>query len=62
MVLQDMAHWAKACFELTDFNMQAVVSVVTNGQSDDANGCNIEENLFGFSYVVWDNHSHFIIQ
>lgn len=44
MVLQDMAHWAKACFELTDFNTQAVVSVVTNGQSDDANGCNIEEN------------------
>lgn len=44
MVMQDMTHWAKACFELTDFNTHAVVSVVTNGQSDDANGCNIEEN------------------
>lgn len=44
MVMQDMTHWAKACFELTDFNTHAVVSVVTKDQSDDANGCNIEGN------------------
>lgn len=44
MVMQDMTHWAKACFELTDFNTHAVVSVVTKEQSDDANGCNIEGN------------------
>jgi len=43
MVMQDTTHWAKACFELTDFNTHAVVSVVTNGLSDDANGCNIKE-------------------
>ena len=45
MVMQDEHNWAKACFELTDFNTHAVVSVVTKkGESDDANGCNIFEN------------------
>ncbi|AQR94588.1 DUF1349 domain-containing protein [Clostridium saccharoperbutylacetonicum] len=44
MIMQDMTHWAKACFELTDFNTHAVVSVVTKDQSDDANGCNVEGN------------------
>lgn len=44
MVMQDMDHWAKACFELTDFGTHAAVSVVTKGYSDDANGCNIEGN------------------
>ena len=44
MVMHDDKNWAKACFELTDFNTHAVVSVVitTNGYSDDANGCNID--------------------
>lgn len=43
MVMQDINNWAKCCFELTDFGTHAAVSVVTkNGQSDDANGCNIE--------------------
>ncbi|MEK4043973.1 DUF1349 domain-containing protein [Paenibacillus sp. FSL H8-0048] len=44
MVMQDLNIWAKACFELTDFDTHAVVSVVTNQTSDDANGCNIEGN------------------
>ncbi|MEK3903412.1 DUF1349 domain-containing protein [Paenibacillus sp. FSL R7-0179] len=44
MVMQDLNIWAKACFELTDFDTHAVVSVVTNQISDDANGCNIEGN------------------
>lgn len=44
MVMKDMTCWAKACFELTDFGTHAAVSVVTNGESDDANGCNIEGN------------------
>ena len=45
MVMQDDRNWAKACFELTDFDTHAVVSVVTkNGASDDANGCNIEKD------------------
>jgi len=43
MVMQDMENWAKCCFELTDFGTHAAVSVVAkNGQSDDANGCNID--------------------
>ncbi|ETT53494.1 MULTISPECIES: DUF1349 domain-containing protein [unclassified Paenibacillus] len=44
MMMQDLSVWAKACFELTDFDTHAVVSVVTNQTSDDANGCNIEGN------------------
>lgn len=44
MVMQDLSVWAKACFELTDFDTHAVVSVVTNQTSDDANGCNINSN------------------
>lgn len=42
MILKDMNVWAKACFEQTDFGTHAVVSVVTNHISDDANGCNID--------------------
>ncbi len=44
MIMQDEHVWAKACFELTDFGTHAVVSVVTNQLSDDANGCNIDGN------------------
>lgn len=36
--------WAKLCYEHTDFNTNAVVSVVTNGVSDDANGVNLTGN------------------
>jgi regulation of enolase protein 1 (concanavalin A-like superfamily) len=42
MVMQSETVWAKACFERTDFDTHAVVSVVTNGVSDDANGCNVD--------------------
>lgn len=45
MIMIDMQNWAKACFEKTDFGTHAAVSVVTrNGESDDANGCNIDLN------------------
>ena len=44
MVMKDMNCWAKCCFELTDFGTHAAVSVVTKGDSDDANGCNLEGN------------------
>lgn len=44
MVMKDTTVWAKLCFELTDFHTHAVVSVVTNGVSDDANGSNIDGN------------------
>lgn len=63
MVMQDDNIWAKACFEKTDFDTHAVVSVVTNHTSDDANGCNIEAetvwlqvarvgNAFSFHYSL----------
>lgn len=42
MVMRDFECWAKCCFELTDFGTHAVVSVVTKGDSDDANGCNLD--------------------
>ena len=45
MVMEDNDNWAKSCFEKTDFDTRAVVSVVTkNAVSDDANGCNINGN------------------
>jgi uncharacterized protein len=41
LIRQDAQHWAKLCFEATDFGSRAVVSVVTNGISDDANGVDV---------------------
>jgi uncharacterized protein len=41
MVRQDTHHWAKLCYESTDFGTTAAVSVVTNQVSDDANGVNL---------------------
>ncbi len=41
MVYQDEARWAKVCYESTDFGTHAVVSVVTDGLSDDANGVDL---------------------
>ena len=67
MVMENDKIWAKVCFELTDFNTRAVVSVVTNQTSDDANGCNIDGNhvwlqivrvgqTFGFHYSEDGEH------
>ena len=42
MVRGDETHWAKLCYEATDFGTHAVVSVVTDGRSDDANGVNLD--------------------
>lgn len=44
MVMKDEKVWAKSCFEKTDFGTNAVVSVVMNNVTDDANGCNIDGN------------------
>jgi hypothetical protein len=44
MVIQDENTWLKAAFEKSDFGTVAVVSVVTNLVSDDANGCNIDSD------------------
>jgi regulation of enolase protein 1 (concanavalin A-like superfamily) len=42
MVRHDETHWAKTCYESTDFGTHTVVSVVTNGISDDANGVDLK--------------------
>ncbi len=47
--------WAKACFECSDFQTHAVVSVMTNGRSDDANGVNIEGNEVWLQLARKDN-------
>ncbi|MBL7199769.1 MAG: DUF1349 domain-containing protein [Anaerolineae bacterium] len=63
MVRHDETHWAKICFEGTDLGTHAVVSVVTNGLSDDANGPDLEVDevwlqiarkgdLFGLHYAL----------
>lgn len=64
MVMKDMENWAKLCFEQTDFDTHAIVSVVTRDcLSDDANGCNVESekvwlqvcrrgNAFAFHYSL----------
>ena len=65
MVRHDETHWAKICFEATDFGTHAAVSVVTNGVSDDANGADLEVeslwlqivrqgSLFGMHYALDD--------
>jgi uncharacterized protein len=41
LVRQDEARWAKLCFESTNFGTTAVISVVTRGLSDDANGLDL---------------------
>ena len=55
MVMKDLKYWAKACFELTDFDTHAVVSVVTKEESDDANGCNIDDNTVWLQLCRVDN-------
>lgn len=62
MIMGDDSHWGKLCFERSDFDTQAVVSVVTDkGLSDDANGVNYHwsnvwlqivrnGNVFGMHY------------
>jgi hypothetical protein len=74
MVWTDPDHWAKLCFESTDFGTRAIVSVVTNGVSDDANGVNYHwpdvwlqivraGNVFGMQYgpdgVHWNMVRYF---
>ena len=44
MVIRDEQMWAKAAFEKSDFGTKAAVCVVTNQVSDDANGCNIDQD------------------
>ncbi|MBE6752843.1 MAG: DUF1349 domain-containing protein [Ruminococcaceae bacterium] len=51
MVIRDEQMWAKAAFEKSDFGTTAAVCVVTDGLSDDANGCNIEQEYVWLQIV-----------
>jgi regulation of enolase protein 1 (concanavalin A-like superfamily) len=77
MARSDARHWAKLCFEASDFGTQAVVSVVTNHVSDDANGVNYhwpvvwlqivrKGNIFGMHYgpdgIHWNMVRYFCIE
>ncbi len=42
LALENDTRWAKACFENTDLGYPAIVTVMTDGRSDDANGVKIE--------------------
>lgn len=56
MVMKDIKNWAKFCFEFTDFDTRAVVSVVTrDNASDDANGCDIKEKFLWLQACRRDN-------
>lgn len=44
LALDHESLWAKACFEYSDLGMHAIVSVMTNQKSDDANGVAIESD------------------
>lgn len=67
MARHDEQNWAKVCFEKTDFGTTAVVSVVTRGLSDDANGADLDRpdawlqmvrsgNVFAVHYAVNGEH------
>ena len=59
MVMKNLTCWAKCCYELTDFGTHAAVSVVTKGDSDDANGCNLEGNSTWLQVCRVDNNFAF---
>jgi uncharacterized protein len=42
LVWADRNHWAKLCFELSPQGQPMIVSVVTRGRSDDANGFTVD--------------------
>jgi regulation of enolase protein 1 (concanavalin A-like superfamily) len=44
LILDDDEHWIKAGFEYTDLGYHSIVSVVTNGASDDCNGERVDSN------------------
>lgn len=70
LLWKDRLNWGKLCFEKSDFNTKAVVSVVTKVRSDDANGVNVDGdeiwlqavrvgNYFAFHYSL-DGENYFM--
>lgn len=44
MLYFDESHWAKLCYEYTPWHVPSIVSVVTDGRSDDCNGPQADAN------------------
>lgn len=55
LALDNEKLWAKACFEYTDLNTHAIVSVMTNQKSDDANNVPIDNNEVWLQLARKDN-------
>ncbi len=51
MVIENDILWTKLAFEASDFGTKAAVCVVTNEVSDDANGCDIEQDFVWLKIV-----------
>ncbi len=71
MVIENERLWAKLAFEASDFGTTAVVCVVTNEVSDDANGCDVASdhmwlkicrvgNVFSTHYSLDGVHYHMV--
>lgn len=51
MVIENEVLWTKLAFEASDFGTKAAVCVVTNEVSDDANGCDINQDFVWLKIV-----------
>ena len=51
MALESDTKWMKIAFEATDYGTKAAVCMVTNGVSDDANGCDIDQDYVWFKLI-----------
>jgi len=72
-IRQSSMSWAKLCFEFTPQGAPMIVSVVTNGHSDDANSAPIDDNVvrlrvvrlgaaYAFHYSRDGEYWHFVRQ
>lgn len=59
LLMKDKLNWGKLCFEKSDFDTTAVVSVVTKVHSDDANGVNVSQDAIWLQAVRVNNYFAF---
>jgi len=45
LIYSDETHWIKTAFEFTDLGTNSIVTVATDGYSDDANGVDIKDDF-----------------
>ena len=71
MVIENEKLWTKLAFEASDFGTNLICSVVTNGVSDDCNGCDIAQdhvwlkiarvgNIFSSHYSLDGENYHMV--